>query len=355
MAQQRILIMAGGTGGHVFPALTVAKQLRAGGHEVMWLGTAQGMESQWVPAQDIELFTISMTGLRRSGIKRWLAMPFTLTRAVIQAASIIRRCRPDVVLGMGSFASAPGGLVARLLGKKLVLHEQNAIPCMTNRLLRPLAHQVGTAFPQTFKPGQRIHPIGNPLRVDIINLPPPEQRFADREGPLRILVLGGSRGALALNQLVPQALAQLPFPVEVRHQSGESHIDAARTAYQTAAISADIVAFMDDMAAAYCWTDLVICRAGAMTIAELTAVGVAALLIPYPFAVDDHQSANAKFLVDGGAAQLLPQATLTAEQLSQAIVQISVPQQRLQMAKCARALCQADAAQQLMNLVLDDN
>lgn len=348
---KRILIAAAGTGGHVFPALTVAKQLIDDGHEVVWLGTQQGMESAWVLNAKIPLMTIAMTGVRGRHFRKMATLPFTLTRAIVQAMRIIRRTSPDLVLAMGGFVTVPAGISARLLSKQLILHEQNAIPGMANRLLRPWAAQVATAFPTAFAERPRVRYIGNPLRTEMIHLPPPQQRFAGRQGPLRLLILGGSRGALALNTLVPQGLAQLPFPVSIRHQSGATHVYLTTMAYQQVGVSATVTPFIDDMAEAYGWADVVICRAGAMTLAELTAVGVPAILIPYPYAVDDHQRVNAAFLVEHGAAQLLTQSTLTVDTLRQAICHMTSLEKRLAMADAARALRQIDATQQLIDLI----
>jgi UDP-N-acetylglucosamine--N-acetylmuramyl-(pentapeptide) pyrophosphoryl-undecaprenol N-acetylglucosamine transferase len=294
----RVLIVAGGTGGHVFPALAVASALRERGVEVTWLGTRRGMEAKRVPEAGFPLDWVEVRGLRGKGVVGWLLAPFRLLRALIQALAVMRRRAPDVVLGMGGFVSGPGGLAARLSGRPLVIHEQNAIPGLTNRLLSRLAGRVLVGFPGTF-PGRERH-TGNPVRAAIARLPEPAARLAGRSGPMRLLVLGGSQGALGLNRVVPEALAELSPEArpEVWHQAGERHVALAQEEYGQAGVEGRVVAFIDDMSVAYAWADLVLCRAGALTIAELAAAGVGALLVPYPHAVDDHQSANAAFLAD---------------------------------------------------------
>lgn len=351
-----VLIMAGGTGGHVFPALAVAERLRAAGMPVVWMGTRQGLEAKLVPAAGITIEWIGVAGLRGKGLRRLLTLPFMLGRALLQARTILRRLRPPVVLGMGGFASGPGGLAARLLGIPLVVHEQNAIAGLTNRWLARLASRVLEAFPGTFPASRRALAVGNPVRDAIAALPPPALRFAGREGRLRLLVLGGSQGALALNQLVPQALAQLPEAArpEVWHQAGGRLHDTAAAAYQEAGVAARLTPFIDDMAAAYAWADLVLCRAGALTIAELAAAGVAALLVPFPFAVDDHQTANAAFLARGGAARVVQQADLDAAALAALLGELLADRQALwAMAEAARALAQVDSAARVAAICLE--
>ncbi|MGF1529077.1 MAG: undecaprenyldiphospho-muramoylpentapeptide beta-N-acetylglucosaminyltransferase [Candidatus Competibacterales bacterium] len=306
------MIMAGGTGGHVFPALAVAEVLRQRGLAVVWLGTRQGLEAQRVPAEGFTVEWIQVRGLRGTSWKRWATAPWMVGRATLQAAVALGRHRPRVAIGMGGFVSGPGGLAARALGIPLLIHEQNARAGTTNRWLAPLAHEVLAGFPAAFPPGRRVQVVGNPVRAAIAALPPPEERFAQRTGPLRLLVLGGSQGALALNEALPAALAPLPAhlrPVVV-HQTGAKGLEITRAAYAAAAVEADTSAFIDDMAAAYAWADLVVSRAGALTVAELAAAGVGAILVPYPHATDDHQRHNAQFLLDAGAARLLPQEKL---------------------------------------------
>lgn len=349
-AGRPVLIMAGGTGGHVFPALAVAEQLRERGVPVVWLGTQRGLEATLAPKAGIPMEWIGVTGLRGKGLIRKLTMPFMLGRALTQAGAILRRLQPRVALGMGGFVSGPGGAMARLLGVPLVVHEQNAIAGLTNRCLAQVANQVLAAFPQTFPPVRQAVIVGNPVRASIAALPPPQERFAGREGKLRLLVVGGSQGALALNRLVPQALALLREDErpEVWHQAGGQLREAAETAYREVGISARLTPFIDDMAEAYGWADLVVCRAGALTIAELAAAGLGALLVPFPFAVDDHQTANARFLEQSGAALLIQQADLTAERLATMLRDdLSDRTCLLRMALAARSLAKNDAAERV--------
>lgn len=312
----RITIMAGGTGGHVFPALAVARELKARGWQVSWLGTPDSFESRVVPAQGFELDTIGSFRLRGQGVASLVLAPFRLLRALGQAWSVLRRRRPQVVLGMGGFVTGPGGLVSRLMRTPLVIHEQNAIPGMTNRWLARVATRVLEAFPGSFAATVGAHATGNPIRREISELP---ARDAVEDGrPLQLLVIGGSLGAQALNERVPAALALLG-PGErpsVRHQAGRGKLDAARSVYAVAGVEAAVSEFLDDMAEAYRWADLVICRAGALTLSELMAAGVPAILVPYPFAVDDHQTVNGRFLSDAGAAELIDQSQLTPEWLA---------------------------------------
>ena len=351
-----VLIMAGGTGGHVFPALAVAEWLRARGVAVTWMGARTGLEATLVPKAGIPMEWIEVSGLRGKGLGRKLRTPLMLGRALWQAGAILRRLRPPVVLGMGGFASGPGGIMARLLGIPLVVHEQNAIAGMTNRWLARFASQTLEAFPNTFSPARRAITVGNPVRESIAALPPPEARWAGRNGRRRLLVLGGSQGALALNQLVPQALALLGDDErpEVWHQAGGQLHEAAETAYREAGMTARLTPFIEDMAEAYGWADLVLCRAGALTIAELAAAGVGALLVPFPFAVDDHQTANARFLEQGGAALVRQQADLTAERLAAALCDLLGARARLlAMARAARSLAKIDAAERVAQACLE--
>lgn len=345
-----VLIMAGGTGGHVFPALAVAERLRAHGTTVAWIGTRGGLEATLVPQAGIPLEWIEVSRLRGKGWGQKARMPWMLWRALRQADAIFRRLRPPVALGMGGFVSGPGGVVARWRGVPLVVHEQNAIAGLTNRWLARLANRTLQAFPHTFAPSRQAHTVGNPVRAAIAALPPPEVRWADRTGPARLLVLGGSQGARALNALVPQALALLTPDErpEVWHQAGGQLHEAAAAAYAEAGVTARLTPFIEQMAEAYGWADLVLCRAGALTIAELAAAGVGALLTPFPFAVDDHQTANAQFLVQGGAALIRQQADLSAEILAALLrEQLSDRARLLTMAQAARRLAQTDAAEQV--------
>ena len=351
-----VLIMAGGTGGHVFPALAVAECLRERGVPVTWMGTQQGLEAVLVPKAGIPIEWIGVSGLRGKGVRRLLAMPFILGRALWQASAVLRRLQPRAVLGMGGFASGPGGLVARVLGIPLVVHEQNAIPGLTNRWLARVANQVLEAFPGTFPSARHAVSVGNPVRESIAALPVPSERFAGRTGSPRLLVLGGSQGALALNRLVPQTLAlwdEAERP-EVWHQAGGQLYEAAVTAYQEAGVTVRLTPFIEDMAAAYDWADLVLCRAGALTVAELAAAGVGAILVPFPFAVDDHQTANARFLERSGAARVVQQADLNAERLAVLLRETLSDRQHLQtMAEAARRLAKTEAAEQVAQTCLE--
>ena len=357
----RVMIMAGGTGGHVFPALAVAHELRSRGAEVFWLGTRRGMEAELVPQAGIEMEWISISGLRGKGILGWLLAPFRLLQAMFQSLVVIMRRRPMAILGMGGFVAGPGGLVSWLLRKPLLIHEQNAIAGLTNKLLARVASSVMQAFPSTFKQTGRVVVCGNPVRQEIAALPQPAQRFAGREAKLRLLVLGGSLGATALNEIVPQALVDMPNEQrpEVWHQTGKRNIESAQRHYQAQQINARIEPFIDDMAEAYAWADVVLCRAGALTVSELAAAGVGAMLVPFPYAVDDHQTANARYLSDNGAALLLPQSELSAERLNgilSGFVRDCGEHNRselLQMANSARALAKPEAVMQVADLCME--
>ncbi len=309
------LIMAGGTGGHIFPGLAVAQALRDKGWRVHWLGTPGSMESELVPGRGFALETIEFGGLRGKGLKTLAWLPWRLLKALGQSAAVMRRVRPDVVLGMGGYVSFPGGVMAYLSGSALVLHEQNSVAGMANRWLSKLAKQVFTAFPHVM-PGAQW--VGNPLRQAFTQQASPAQRFAGRSGVLKVLVVGGSLGAKALNDVVPQALALLPEAErpQVIHQSGAKQIEALRANYQAAGVQAELTPFIDDTASAFAQADLIVCRAGASTVTEIAAVGAAALFVPFPFAVDDHQTTNAQFLVQQGGGWLMPQAQLTAATLA---------------------------------------
>ena len=335
-----LLIMAGGTGGHIFPGLAVADYVRDRDWRVLWLGNPDGMEAQLVPARRYELVPLRFAALRGKGLMRKLMLPFNLLAAFWQAGRALARIRPDVVLGMGGFISFPGGVMAALARRPLVLHEQNSVAGLANRVLSGLADRVLTGFPGTLAKGVWV---GNPLRSEIAALPEPAQRFAGREGPLHLLVLGGSLGAAVLNEQVPKALALLAEGdrPQVVHQSGGKHLEELKCNYAAAGLAANCVAFIEDMAGAYEWADLVICRAGALTVAELAAAGVASILVPFPHAVDDHQSANARFLANAGAAILLPQDEMTPQTLS--LMRNLTRGQLLQMAEKARALARPDA------------
>ena len=347
-----VMILAGGTGGHIFPGLAVAHALRARGVAVSWLGADGAMETRLVPQHGIPLDTIAVRGLRGKGAATLLGAPLRVLAAVRAAGRVLRARRPDVVVSFGGYAAGPGGLAARLRGIPLVVHEQNRAPGMTNRVLARFARAVLTGFPQTFGRG-REDVVGNPVRSEIAQLPPPAQRFASRAGALRLLVLGGSQGARALNEAVPRALAALTGHVEVRHQCGEKLREGAEQAYKLAGVAASVEPFIADMAQAYAWADLVVCRAGALTLAEVCAAGVGSVLVPFPQAVDDHQTRNAEYLVDHGAAVLLPQADTLADELRATLAALAAdPARRLQMAEAARALAKPDAAGRVADVVL---
>lgn len=349
--QPHILIMAGGTGGHVFPALAVAEALLERGARVSWLGTQTGLEARLVPAHDLPLHTIDVAGLRGKGLMAWLGAPLRLLRACVQAVSTLRKLQPQLVIGMGGFASGPGGLAAWLLRRPLLIHEQNAAAGLTNRSLAKLAATVLQAFPNTFKPRYHAVTVGNPVRAAILALKAPAQRWAQRDDAVRLLVLGGSGGALAINQRVPAALAQLDESrrPQVRHQAGRT-LAEAESAYAEHGVTADITAFIDDMAAAYAWADVVVCRSGALTVAELAAAGVPALLVPFPYAVDDHQSANAAWLVDAGAAIMIQQSDLSIERLATEIESLCEDRKALlARAEAARAVAWPHATESIVD------
>jgi UDP-N-acetylglucosamine--N-acetylmuramyl-(pentapeptide) pyrophosphoryl-undecaprenol N-acetylglucosamine transferase len=342
------MIMAGGTGGHIFPALAVADRMRDAGWRVVWLGARTGMEAKLVPPRGYEMAWVAFSGLRGKGPLALALLPTRLLVAFWQSARAIFAQRPHVVLGMGGYVSFPGGMMAALLGRPLVIHEQNSVAGLANKVLARVADRVLCAFPGAL-PGAVT--TGNPVRPEIGALEPPERRYGARSGPLRLLVVGGSLGAKALNDTVPLAMARLPRERRplIRHQAGAQHIEALRAAYAAAGVEAETAAFIDDMAGAYADADLVVCRAGATSIAEIAAAGVASVLVPYPHAVDDHQTTNARLLADAGAGVLLPQSELSAERLSQLLLQ----QDRARladMARRARALGRPDAAQSVARI-----
>ncbi|WP_231120377.1 undecaprenyldiphospho-muramoylpentapeptide beta-N-acetylglucosaminyltransferase [Cognatilysobacter tabacisoli] len=350
-----VMILAGGTGGHIFPGLAVAHALQTRGVPVSWLGADGGMETRLVPQHGVAIDTIAVRGVRGKGIASLLAAPFRLVGAVRAAAQTLRQRQPRAVVSFGGYAAGPGGLAARLLGVPLFVHEQNRAPGMTNRVLARFARQVLTGFPDTFHTVAETV-VGNPVRAEIAAVAPPAQRFAGRDGALRVLVLGGSQGARALNAAVPAAIAALPSHIrcDVRHQCGEKLRDDAERAYAKAGVPVSLEPFIADMAAAYAWADLVVCRAGALTLAELCAAGVGSVLVPFPQAVDDHQTKNARYLVERGAAQLLPQGDGSdlASRLSATIEILAERGLLLQMAQSARALAKPDAAERVADAVL---
>ena len=345
-----VLIMAGGTGGHVFPALALARLLRSRSYEVVWLGTRRGLEARVVPQNNFPIEWLSVGGLRGKGVMTLLAAPFRLAHALYQALRVMRRYKPMVVVGLGGFVTGPGGVAAWLTRAPLVIHEQNAIAGFTNRRLAPLSREVLEAFPNSFDAGTKARAIGNPVRAEIFAVPAPVQRFAQRSGAIRLLVIGGSLGAMKLNATVPFAIARLAgsIDLEVRHQAGEKWIDNAKKNYADANVRADVRPFIEDMAEAYAWADLVICRAGALTISELAAAGVGAILVPFPAAVDDHQTHNAQYLVQESAAVLIHDRDVTPERLATELQRLCEGRGRLlAMAERARQLAKPNAAEEL--------
>ncbi len=357
MSRRPILIMAGGTGGHVFPGLAVAAVLKQRAQPVVWLGTRRGIEARLVPAAGIEIEWISIAGVRGAGIGSWLAAPVRLLVALGQALAVLRRKRPSAVLGLGGFVAGPGGVAAWLTRRPLVIHEQNAVAGTTNRWLARLAKRVLAAFPDSFPTGVAAQLVGNPVREEILALPPPAQRFRDRasSSPLRLLVIGGSQGARILNHTLPAALALLEPDArpQVWHQGGATYEEAAQR-YQSLNLQARLEPFIEDMAAAYGWADLVLCRAGALTIAELAAAGLGALLVPFAQAVDDHQTRNAAHLDRAGAAVVIPQKELTGQRLAAELSRLMDDRPALRrMAEAARAQARPGAAAAIADACLE--
>ncbi|MBE7366124.1 undecaprenyldiphospho-muramoylpentapeptide beta-N-acetylglucosaminyltransferase [Ramlibacter pallidus] len=340
------LVMAGGTGGHIFPGLAVAEALRARGWRVHWLGAPNSMEAQLVPPRGIPLETVAFGGVRGKGPLTLALLPLKLLRAFWQSLQVVRRVRPDVVVGLGGYITFPGGMMGVLLGKPLVLHEQNSVAGMANKVLAGVADRVYSAFPQVIAKGEWV---GNPLREGFLRQPAPEERFAGRSGPLKVLVVGGSLGAKALNDVVPKALALIPAAERpyVLHQSGARQIDELRANYAAAGVQAELTPFIDDTAEAFAEADLVICRAGASTVTELAAVGAPAVFVPFPHAVDDHQTTNAKFLVDAGAGWLVPQGELTPESLA-ALLRRLDRTELLRKAEAAKKMEQTQATERMV-------
>jgi len=345
-----VLILAGGTGGHIFPGLAVAAALRGRGIDVAWMGSKRGLETRLVPAAGIALTAIDIRGLRGQGVLSLVTAPLRLLRALLQAWRALRILRPRAAISFGGYAAGPGGLAAWLSGCPLLVHEQNSIAGVTNRLLARLARRVLAGFPAALPAAEWL---GNPVRQVIANLPPPSVRWAERSESPRVLVIGGSQGAHALNQALPRALAGIAGAVEVRHQCGERMLESARQAYLDAGVSARVEAFIEHMDEAYGWADLVVCRAGALTIAELAAAGVGALLVPFPRAVDDHQTHNARWLVEAGAAECIAESDQLSVQLGARLADLLADRARtLRMAEAARALAKIDAAERVADACL---
>lgn len=341
--------MAGGTGGHVYPALAVAEYLRQHNITVTWLGTANGIESRIVPDHGYRLIVIGVSGLRGKGIWKLVTAPIMIVTALFRTLLVLRQIKPDAVLGMGGFVSGPGGIAAWLSGVPLYIHEQNSIAGLTNRLLAPFAKIIMEGFPQTFKPGANVRSTGNPVRADLIGVTDPEQRLRQRDdGCLHLLVIGGSQGARVFNEILPATLKQLAgkIRIDVWHQTGERHYSAAAENYAPLKklYQVRIEPYINDMAEAYGWADIVLCRAGALTLAEICAVGIASILVPYPYAVDDHQTANARYLSEQGCAVLLPESELKESRLTEILCEFTDTREKLvQMAKSARQLARTDA------------
>jgi len=355
MSARPILVMAGGTGGHVYPALAVARALQANARDVVWLGTRRGLESRVVPDAGIDIEWISVKGLRRKGVLAVLIAPFQIGWALLQSLGVILRRRPAAVLGMGGFVSGPGGVAAWLTRRPLVIHEQNAAAGLTNRLLARLARVVLQAFPGSFNSTVAAETVGNPVREDIAALPVPAERYGKRQGRLRLLVLGGSQGSLALNRAVPAALAELDVALrpDVRHQCGERTLESAKQAYKDSGIDVELLPFIENMAEVYAWADLVVCRAGALTVAELCATGLPALFVPYPAAVDDHQTANAGPMVLAGAGAIIQETELTPARLADLLREwLQSRDELLHRAEKARALATPDALGRITELCL---
>ncbi len=345
------LVMAGGTGGHIFPGLAVAEALREQGWQVYWLGGPQSMESRLVPPRGFSFEQIDFSGVRGKGLVTLALLPLRLLKAFWQSIGVIRRVSPHVVVGLGGYITFPAGMMAVLLGKPLILHEQNSVAGMANKILAGIADRVFTTFPGVFATGAWI---GNPLRKEFLSQTPPEQRFAERSGRMKLLVVGGSLGAKALNDVIPKALAAMPAGdrPQVTHQGGEKQIEQLRANYAAAGVEADLTPFIADTAQAFADADVVICRAGASTVSEIAAVGAAAIFVPFPFAVDDHQTTNAKFLSEQGAATLVPQTELTVER----IVHLLSKNERLAQHLCrlkAYSLRKTDATEQVVQACED--
>ncbi|HNV88449.1 MAG TPA: undecaprenyldiphospho-muramoylpentapeptide beta-N-acetylglucosaminyltransferase [Methylotenera sp.] len=347
-----LMVMAGGTGGHVYPAMAVADYMKEHGWNVVWLATEGGMENRLIEGKSYSKAMITMRGVRGKGLLGWVLLPVKLAVAFKQSFAAIRKHRPNVVLGMGGFAAFPGGLMAKLLGRPLVIHEQNSIAGLTNKTLSVIANKVLAAFPSAF--GNKAELVGNPVRHDIAQVASPEQRYATRSGKLKLLVVGGSLGAAALNEVLPKALAELPEQErpEIVHQAGEKHIAALQANYQAAGVQAEIKAFINNMAEMYAWADVVICRAGALTVAELACVGVASVLVPFPYAVDDHQTYNAKYLSDAGAAKLIQQTEFNVQKATEILRSLS-REVCLEMAIKARALATPEATQTVAKICME--
>lgn len=350
---KRVLIMAGGTGGHVFPGLATADYLRSHGVEVAWLGTAAGIEARLVPEANYPLHLINISGLRGKGFKTLLQAPFKILSAISASRKVMNTFKPDVVIGMGGFVSGPGGFAAMLTGRPLVIHEQNAIAGFTNKLLARIAKRVLMGFPGAFPGMSKAITVGNPVRAAIEEIPAPLVRFDSERSKMRLLVLGGSLGAQALNKVVPEAMKRLDEKdrPEIIHQTGEKHFADVKNLYDSMGIAGNLSPFVKDMAEVYAWADVVLCRAGALTVAELCAAGVGAVFVPFPFAVDDHQTANAEFMVKNGAAICIQQSDLTPERLADIVREFAhAKEKRVTMACSAYQLRQVHVVKKIYDI-----
>ena len=351
-----VLIMAGGTGGHIFPGLAVAEALQEMGASVRWLGASSGMECDRVPRHGIEIDTVDISGLRGKGLKTWLLLPFRLLKAISQAMGVLGRNRPVCAVSFGGYAAGPGGLAARLRGIPLLVHEQNRIPGMTNKFLARISKRVLQAFPGTWPESSKVITCGNPVRRDVVELDAPDVRMRDRSGPIRILITGGSQGARALNQSVPEALAHLTSKLsfEVRHQAGKRDLEETTAAYTKHGIQAEVSAFIENMSEAYGWADLIVCRSGALTVSEVAAAGLGAVLVPFPFAVDDHQTRNGEVLVEAGAAEIIKESDLEIHRFSDLLGSLMGDRQKLmEMAVAAREAAVPDSADRVARLCME--
>lgn len=350
---KRVLIMAGGTGGHVFPGLAVANYLREQGVEVHWLGTNAGLEAKVVPEANIPLHVVNIGGVRGKGAKALLTAPFNIFKAIRESLRVVKSVNPDAVLGMGGFVSGPGGVAAWIAKRPLIIHEQNAIAGTTNKILSLFAKRVLEGFPAAFSAQPKVLSIGNPVRAEMVTLAPPQSRLQSQH-KFKLLVIGGSLGAYALNEMVPQSLKMIPENQrpEVWHQTGEKHFDITKKKYETLAIDAKLQPFIKDMSLAYGWADMVLCRAGALTVAELCAVGVGAIFIPFPFAIDDHQTANAQYMVSKDAAICIQQKDLTANRLAEIISHYgNTPEKRMAMAQAAYHLRKTEVTKRIFDII----
>lgn len=349
MDMQPVMILAGGTGGHVFPALAVANELRDRGVPIIWVGTNKGIESRVVPAADFPLAIMNVQGLRGKGFLQYVRAPIIIIKALYESLSILLKHKPCALLGMGGFVAGPCALVGVLLRKPLIIHEQNAIVGLTNRILAPLSRIMFTGFPIQYKK-QKLEYCGNPVRSKLMNIESPEKRLADRGSVKRLLIVGGSQGAASLNKFIPQALAIISssIQVEVWHQTGANRCEATLKSYQQHSLQVKVDEFIDDIDQAYSWADLIVCRSGALTLAEVAAVGLGSVLVPYPYAVDDHQTANARSYVEAGASQLISESEMSSEKLAKILLELlTSSEQLMNMACAAKKLVQGDASKRV--------